>query len=178
MAPEEICNLLTGELGDAIVETKLDTPHPHAVVQAERWHDVAEFLRHDDRLAFDMLRCITGLDLLADNQLAAVYDLHAMTPGAKASDAWTAGHAFAIRVVTDRDDPHLPSVADVWPTADWHEREAYDLFGIVFDGHPNLERILCPDDWEGYPLRKDYVFPREYHGIPGTTEYELPSPVH
>jgi NADH-quinone oxidoreductase subunit C len=72
----------------------------------------------------------------------------------------------------------IPSVADIWSAADWHEREAYDLMGVTFTGHPDPRRILCPDDWEGHPLRKDYEFPLEYHGIPGTTEYELPNPRH
>jgi NADH-quinone oxidoreductase subunit C len=81
-------------------------------------------------------------------------------------------------VLTSREDPHIPSVAGIWPTAEWHEREAYDLMGIVFDGNPDLRRILCPDDWEGHALRKDYVFPKEYHGIPGTTEWEMPNPRH
>ena len=61
----------------------------------------------------------------------------------------------------------MPSVTDVWPAADWHERETYDLVGVQFVGHPNLKRILLSDDWEGHPLRKDYVFPLEYHGIRG-----------
>jgi len=85
---------------------------------------------------------------------------------------------FAVRVVTDRNDPVISSVAHVWPAADWHEREAFDLMGIRFSGHPDLRRILCPDDWEGHPLRKDYDFPLEYHGIPATTEYELTNPRH
>ena len=63
--------------------------------------------------------------------------------------------------------PDLPSVVGVWRTADWHEREVYDLSGVNFTGHPDLRRILCPEDWEGYPLRKDYQMPLEYHGIRG-----------
>ena len=94
---------------------------------------------------------------------------------------------MCIKVKVPRDNPHVASVADVWPTADWHEREAYDLMGIVFDGHPDSvedsdgrhpRRILCPDDWVGHPLRKDYVFPMEYHGIPAVTEYEQTRPIH
>jgi NADH-quinone oxidoreductase subunit C len=61
--------------------------------------------------------------------------------------------------------PEIPSVAGVWRTADWHEREVYDMSGVNFVGHPDLRRILCPEDWEGYPLRKDYEMPLDYHGI-------------
>jgi NADH-quinone oxidoreductase subunit C len=63
--------------------------------------------------------------------------------------------------------PEVPTVSGVWSTADWHEREVYDLSGVYFVGHPNLRRILCPEDWVGYPLRKDYEMPLEYHGIRG-----------
>jgi NADH-quinone oxidoreductase subunit C len=85
---------------------------------------------------------------------------------------------FAVRVRVPRDGGHIASVADVWPAADWHEREVFDMFGVIFDGHPDFRRILCPDDWVGYPLRKDYEFPLEYHGIPGTTEFGQKSPRH
>jgi NADH-quinone oxidoreductase subunit C len=77
-----------------------------------------------------------------------------------------------VKVYCPRENPRVPSVVDVWKAADWHEREAFDMFGIIFDGHPDLRRILCADDWVGYPLRKDYVFPREYHGIPGSVELD------
>lgn len=187
MAPEEIVRLLQDTFADAIVEANMSTAHPHVVVAAARWPEIARFLRDDGGLRFNMLRCISGLDRPAKNELEAVYDLVAMGPSAVAGDCWTAASLFAVKVRVDRASPHVPSVADVWPAADWHERETYDLLGIVFDGHPDSvedhdgrhpRRILCPDDWAGYPLRKDYLFPMEYHGIPGTTEYEMPNPVH
>ena len=87
-------------------------------------------------------------------------------------------HKLEVRIFVNRKNGSIPSVANLWRTADWHEREAYDLMGIRFSNHADLRRILCPDDWEGHALRKDYEFPLEYHGIPGTTEHELTSPRH
>ncbi|MHC4234541.1 MAG: NADH-quinone oxidoreductase subunit C [Planctomycetota bacterium] len=177
MIPEEISELLHESFGAAIESAQLSGSHPHVVVKRQHWPEVARFLRDEPRLKFNLLRCISALDLLAEDKLAAVYDLQSIPDNPAGTDL-VCPHEFAVRVVTDRDDPHIPSVADVWPTADWHEREAYDMMGIVFDGHPDLRRILCPEDWEGHPLRKDYVFPIEYQGIPGTTEHELYSPRH
>ena len=74
-------------------------------------------------------------------------------------------HKLAVKVKCARDGGSIPSVACVWHTANWHEREAYDMFGMLFTGHPELKRILCPDDWVGYPLRKDYKVQDQYHGI-------------
>ncbi len=177
MTAEEICRLLRERFGDAIERVDVEGPHPHAVVRAENWREVAFFLRDEPSLRMNLLRSVSGLDLLAENKLAAVYDLMDVQPGADGG-LWRTTHTFAVRVEVDRDDPHVPSVTEVWPGADWHEREAFDLLGIVFEGHPDLRRILCPEDWEGHPLRKDYEFPLEYHGIPATTEMGLPSPVH
>lgn len=179
MTAEEICRVLVEKFGEPAISSRLDGRHPYALVAAEKWHDAATLLRNDARLNFNMLRCITALDLIGDDKLAAVYDLIAMDPPDDLRRGlWKHRHRFAVRVEVDRNAPHIPSVADIWPAADWHEREAYDLMGIIFDQHPDLTRILCPDDWVGHPLRKDYVFPLEYHGIPGTTEYELPNPFH
>jgi NADH-quinone oxidoreductase subunit C len=79
-------------------------------------------------------------------------------------------------VVVDRGDPHIPTVAHLWPTADWHEREAFDLMGIRFTGHSDLRRLLLPDDWEGHPLRKDYVEKADYHGISTSRDYPTGMP--
>ncbi len=181
MTPESICHIVKEQFGDAVADAELESRHPHVRIgpeHSDRWPEVARFLRDDPRLQFNLLRSITALDLLADNKLACVYDLLYVDTGADCDKLITATREFAVRVVADRDDPHIPSVADVWPAADWHEREAFDMMGITFDGHPDPRRILCPDDWEGYPLRKDYEFPLEYHGIPATTEFELTNPRH
>lgn len=162
MTPAQIIEKLTGQFGDTIAESYPDDKHPRIHVAAENWRPIAEYLRSDEELAFDWLGCITAIDYVADNELAAAYDLRSSSHG----------HWFAVKVLCDRDTPAIPSVADLWPAADWHEREAFDMMGIVFDGHQDLRRILLPEDWEGFPLRKDYQFPREYHGIPGTYEMD------
>lgn len=160
MTPTQIADRLTGTFGTEITAALPDDGHPRVHVDAGSWRTIADHLAREPDLAFDFLACISAVDYVADNQLAAVYELYSMRHR----------HWFAVKVYVDRDHPAIPSVADIWPAADWHEREAFDLMGIVFDGHPDLRRILLPEDWDGHPLRKDYVFPREYHGIPGSTE--------
>ncbi len=163
MTPSQIAQRLTSQFKDAITEVVTDDKHPRVHTTAAHWRRLAEFLRQDEAMGFDFLACITAVDYVADNQLAAVYELYSLKHK----------HWFCVKVFVDREgEPSIPSVMDLWPAADWHEREAYDMMGIVFTGHSDLRRILLPEDWEGYPLRKDYVFPREYHGIPGTTELD------
>jgi NADH-quinone oxidoreductase subunit C len=161
MTPRQIAQRISEKFGSAITQSLPDDKHPRVHTTAEHWRGLAEFLRHDPELDLDWLACITAVDYVADNQFCCVYDLF--------SYQWQ--HWFAIKVYLDRDQARLASVMDIWPAADWHEREAYDMMGIVFEGHNDLRRILLAEDWVGFPLRKDYVFPREYHGIPGT--YEL-----
>ncbi len=177
MAPEEISRLLKTQWNEAVLGVALEGSHPHAKVTAESWPSLAEFLRDDPRLRLNFLRCISSIDLLADDKLACVYDLYHVSPENPA-EIKTRTHTFAIRIEVDRNNPVIPSVAHVWPAAEWHEREAFDLMGITFSGHPDHRRILCADDWVGHPLRKDYEFPLEYHGIPATTEFELTNPRH
>lgn len=170
LTPLQMVNRINSAFGSAIITaSNLDGTHPWAAASAESWPQVARFLRDDPELQFLSLRCITGLDYPDKKQFCVAYDLMSMERG----------HEFCIKVFVPREKPEIPSVAEVWHAADWHEREAYDMFGIVFTGHPDSvtdaggthpRRILLPEDWEGFPLRKDYVFPREYHGIPGSVE--------
>ncbi|MCH7808341.1 MAG: NADH-quinone oxidoreductase subunit C [Planctomycetes bacterium] len=174
---EKLSSLLKAQFGEAIEKVVGGGQHPYVQVAADRWVEVAFFLRDDTRLRFNLLRSISSLDLSEDSKLACVYDLMYVSTEELGKLIRTT-REFCVRVVTDRDDPLIPSVAKVWPAADWHEREAFDLMGIKFSDHPDLRRILCPDDWEGHPLRKDYEFPLAYHGIPATTEYGLTNPKH
>ncbi len=187
MTPEEITTLLTTEFGDKITASSFQTTHPHVFVDPAAWPEVARFLKDDDRLLLNYLRSITSVDMLEDDELIAAYDLYSARATANPGAPWELHNEFCVKIRVPREKPHIPSVADVWRAADWHEREAYDLMGIVFDGHPDSvngpegphpRRILCPDDWEGHPLRKDYRFPMEYHDIPAVTEHEQTRPVH
>ena len=162
MTPQAIAQVLRGNFGAKITAALPDDRHPRVHVDAENWREVAEFLLREPSLKLDWLQCLSGVDYVADGKMCVVYDLW----------SFENDHLFAVKVFTPRDNPSIPSVRDLWPAADWHEREAYDMFGIDFPGHPDLRRILCADDWEGYPLRKDYVFPREYHGIPASVELD------
>ena len=160
MHARDIIIRLNEKFGDAITECFPDDMHPRVHVAPQNWRAVAEFLCHDESLAFDWLGCLSAVDYVADDELATVYELRSTKHN----------HWFAVKVIMPRDDAKVPSVCDLWPAANWHEREAYDMMGIVFENHPDLRRILLPEDWEGFPLRKDYVFPKHYHGIPGTYE--------
>ena len=176
MTPEQVADTIKSAFNSAVVELAMQGSHPSVTVTPESWHAVALFLRDDPRLRINFLRCISGLDWLEKGEIEIVYDLISMTPAG--AGEWKGDNVIALRVRVPRDGGHIASVADVWPAADWHEREVFDMFGVVFDNHPDFRRILCPDDWAGYPLRKDYEHPLEYHGIPGTTEFGQRSPRH
>jgi len=163
LTSRQIAQKLAEQFGPKILASFPDDKHPRVHVDAKDWRAVAEFIFRDPSIKLDWLQNLSGVDYVADGKFCVVYDLW----------SFDLRHGFAIKVYCDRvDEPHIPSVADLWPAADWNEREAYDMFGIIFDGHPDLRRILCADDWEGFPLRKDYIFPREYHGIPASVELD------
>jgi NADH-quinone oxidoreductase subunit C len=123
--------------------------------------EAAAFLRDDPAMAFDLLTLVSGVDFPDAGEIAVVHHL----------ESTRHGHRLALRTRVPRGEAVIASVADLWPAADWHERETWDLLGVRFAGHPNLLRILMPEDWDGHPLRRDYEFPREYHGIPCSREY-------
>lgn len=178
ITPEQTVDTLREMFEDAIVDTDLDSGHPSVRVLPDRWHEIALRLRDDGRLGFNLLQCVSGVDRIADDEIEVIYDLLAMAEPVSNGSFWRDNGSIAVRLRVPRDGGSVPSVADVWPAADWHERETFDLVGVRFDGHPDHRRILCPDDWVGHPLRKDYEFPLEYHGIPGSTEYGQQSPQH
>ena len=162
MTPLEIANLLSERFGAKILAVFGEDKHPRVHVDAADWRAIAECLLAEPVLRMDWLANLSGVDYAADDQMCVVYDLW----------SFDLRHSFAVKVFCRRVAPNVPSVADLWPAANWHEREAFDLFGIVFENHPDLRRIVLSDDWEGFPLRKDYVFPRQYHGIPGSVELD------
>lgn len=166
---------LQDRFGDQIIGHDLENVDPWVQVAPGYLVAVCQFLRDEADLAFDYLNSICVVDYLTTDakkaakpqiepHLEVVYHLssirHKTTCVLKVSlPRWKNNNPGEL--------PEIPSVTGVWRTADWHEREAYDLSGVVFVGHENLRRILCPEDWIGHPLRKDYEMPLEYHGIRG-----------
>ncbi len=169
----EIIAILEDRFGPAITDRKFDAIDPWVVFEPARLVEIASFLRDDPRLRFDILNCITGVDYLeTDSKKAAKAGFEPHLEVVYHLSSFVHRHRFVIKLMLPRwkNDqagqlPEVPSVAHIWRTADWHERETYDLCGIFFTGHPDLRRILLSEDWEGYPLRKDYEFPLEYHGV-------------
>jgi NADH-quinone oxidoreductase subunit C len=175
MTTAEIHQQLVAKFGDKITGVNLEAIDPWVEVAPAAMADVAHFLKTDPALAFDGLNDLCGVDYLEPDpkkhakfghepHVEVVYHLY----------SYTHRHALVVKVKLPRwqdgkagELPDVPSVAGVWAIADWHEREAFDLVGINFVGHPNLHRILCAEDWVGHALRKDYDFPLEYHGIRG-----------
>lgn len=145
---------LTERFGPAIVESKLDALQPWIRVAPEAVGQVCEYLCDDADLRFDVLMCLSGMDY-NNGTLGVVYHPFSMVHR----------HKIVLKTVCPVDQPRVATVSHIWGTANWHEREAFDMFGIVFDGHPDLRRILLPDDWEGHPLRKDYKVAEFYNGM-------------
>ncbi len=153
--------MLIAQFGETAVLGVDEQPlQPILLIHPDQLLDVAFFLRDTEGCYFDFLSNISAVDYHPEDRFALVYHL--------ASIPYQTQLTLKIDLPNNRDLDKLPevsSLAAVWRTADWHEREAYDLMGIFFKDHPDLRRILLPDDWQGYPLRKDYEDAETYHGI-------------
>lgn len=166
---------LTERFGAKITGANLEALDPWVEVAPEAILEVAAFLHGDAELHFDGLNDLTGVDYFeADPKKAAKFAHEPHIEVVYHLYSYTHKHSLVVKCRLPRwknnqpgELPEIPTVSTVWAIADWHEREAYDLMGIHFVGHPNLRRMLCPEDWEGHALRKDYEFPIEYHGIRG-----------
>jgi NADH-quinone oxidoreductase subunit C len=175
MTSAEIIALLEEKFGDRIKAKKPDAIDPFIVIEPENLLEVCRFLRDDPRLRFEFLNCVSGVDYLElDPKKAPKSGFDPHLEVAYHFSSFTHKHRLVVKLILPRwkgnkpgELPEVPSLTPLWETAEWHEREVYDLTGVWFTGHPELTRILLSEDWEGHPLRKDYEFPLEYHGIRG-----------
>jgi len=142
--------MTTEKLQDYIYEkfSKLDIEPLAAdlsfIVPLEKYFDFCQFLKNDPELQFENLMCLTAVDQLENLELVVHLN------------SYSKRHRLAVKVRLPMDNPKIQSVTPLWPGVNWHEREAFDLYGIVFESHPDLRRILLADDWEGFPMRKNY----------------------
>jgi len=140
-----------------ITAFQAETLQPWSVIEPAAVAEVAAFCKADPDLAFDNLMCLSVVDYPKETppRMEVVYHLW----------SYTHAHGFVLKALVPREDPRVPTVEGVWPVANWHEREGFDMFGVTFEGHSDPRRILLPDDWEGHPLRKDWVDPDFYNGM-------------
>ncbi|GAC1351104.1 MAG: NADH-quinone oxidoreductase subunit C [Polyangiales bacterium] len=160
MQPKAIFDRIQKQFGEEVVfdwhaDPKKDKD-PWCQLQPYRVDEVCRALRDDPETRFDWLECLTGVDYPDKSQIHVIYHLY----------SYSHKHRFIFKCFLDRADPSISTLNDVWKTANWHERETFDLLGVIFEGHPDLRRLLLPDDWEGHPMRKDFVEQADYHGIP------------
>lgn len=156
MDAKAIYEKLKAKFGDEVItsynELKVD---PFIIIKLSEIEKVCRYLAEDEDLAFDTLVSISGVDYPKEEKLASVYHLF----------SYKHLHKLVLKVELSRSEPRVPTVEKVWPAANWHEREAYDLLGIIYEEHSDHRRILLPDDWVGHPLRKDYKDMEYYHGM-------------
>jgi NADH-quinone oxidoreductase subunit C len=174
MDAESVYARLNSEFPSLLATRDLAAIDPWIEVKGEGLLDVCRYLREEPDLRFDMLNCITAVDYFEPDPKKAAqtqWQPHVELIYHLSSTVYR--HRLVLKVFVPRwlDDqpgqlPEVPSLSGLWRTAEWHEREVFDLMGVRFDGHPDLRRILCAEDWVGHPLRKDYSMPDEYHGIP------------
>lgn len=157
MTAEEFKNLIDSKIGEGVVLSIDENAKPKAIVIDSTKVEVVMALLKDDGSSFcDLLSCLTAIDNGSEaNTMEVIYNLYSIP----------LEHSIMVKTILSRERPEIESVSHLWKTADWHEREAYDLFGITFNNHPDLRRILMPADWEGHPMLKDYEEPATYRGM-------------
>jgi NADH-quinone oxidoreductase subunit C len=163
MTINEIHERLVAQFGDAVgplSEPKVDA---FCVVKAEKLVEICRFLKRTAGIEMDFCEDLGGVDYPKRNVIEVVYHLL----------SYNHRHAIVLKVEADRANPVVPSVEGVWKAANWMEREVFDLLGVTFTGHPDLRRLLLPDDWVGHPLRKDYEEAGGYHGVSNVREDPL-----
>jgi len=153
----EIVAHLSSRFGEILTKEDSQAGDPYILLPEEHLKMVSAFLLEDQALAMDFLQCLTGVDYPPDH-IAVIYHFY----------SYRHRHAVVLRVMLDRKAPEMETVSDLWPVAEWHERECFDLLGVRFRGNRDLRRLLLPEDWEGHPLRKDYKEPAEIAGISTT----------
>jgi NADH-quinone oxidoreductase subunit C len=175
MTASEIIALLESKFPAKIRSKSLEAIDPFLVVEPGDLLAVCAFLRDDERLRFELLHSISGVDYLElDPKKVAKAGFEPHMEVVYHFQSFTHRHRLVVKVILPRwkDNkpgslPEVPSLTVLWASANWHEREVYDLSGVWFTGHAELTRILLAEDWVGHPLRKDYEYPLEYHGIRG-----------
>jgi NADH-quinone oxidoreductase subunit C len=155
MDAKDIYARLEKQFGGNINGFQSDVLEPYLQVDAQAIVEACRFLRDEPELQFEILSDLTGLDLPKDDKIQVVYHLY----------SYSQRHQIVLKVDLPREGPQVATMEGIWKAANWFEREVFDLFGVVFDGHSDLRRIMLPEDWVGYPLRKDYVEQEEYDGI-------------
>ena len=152
---QRILEKLRQQFGSAILESKEFRGELTVVVPKDRIVETCRFLKSDSELRFDLLADLCGIDMYTPaKRYGVIYNLYSLKNK----------HRIRLKTFTEEGDLKVPTVTGVWATANWHERETYDMFGIIFTGHPDLRRMYMPEEFEHYPLRKDFPL----MGIPGS----------
>jgi NADH-quinone oxidoreductase subunit C len=154
---EKVLEKLTAKFGDAAFESNEFRGELTVIIPKDRIVEVCRFLKEENELGFDLLADMGGIDMSTPSKrFGIIYNLYSLINR----------HRIRLKIFTEEEHPKVPTVTGVWGTANWHEREAFDMFGIIFEGHPDLRRIYMPDEFAYHPLRKDFPL----MGIRGSLE--------
>lgn len=164
MEPLQIAEKIKERFTDEVLDVKKFREQVSVTLKKDRILDICRFLYEGPELYFDYLVDLCGVDYLGKKtpRFEVVYHLYSIKYH----------QGIRLKAMVSEDDCRIQSVTSVWKGADWHERECYDMYGIIFEGHPDLRRILLPEDWEGYPLRKDYPVKGPANEWPGFIEVQ------